>query len=473
MRLTALAGLMAACSGAELDSDAGEAPSGGTGGGGRATAGDAGGGTGGGGRATAGEAGGGTGGGGGTTVGDAGGGTGGSGGTTVGEAGGGTGGSGGTTVGEAGDGTAPADAGEAGAAGFGGGAPLFECTEGEYQGNVRLDKQGEVALLQGFSRVEGDLEIAGTVANLSALRCLSEIGGDLRFEYTEALRSLAGLEQLVMVQGDVVLTGDGCDEACKSNPKPASVAGLDGLVTIGGNLTYSERCSWAEPEDFCRDGPALGVFDGFHSLVHVGGSLVINLTKSLTTVRGFERLERVGSLWVINNEHLTSFAGAPRLSDAGEVHIFRNYQLAELGTFPRLETLASFELADHHLENLDAFASLKFAETLLLHGSLFDSSLVDASALDGIEVTERLEVQDTALANLDVFHRVETLSELYIFENELLTDLRGLSSLESVGRVAIMGNPSLASCEAQWLIDNIENITDYAQNEGNGSGTCP
>lgn len=85
--------------------------------------------------------------------------------------------------------------------------------------------------LELLSRVGGDAEIAYVVGSLGGLGRLSGVGGSLWIHDTP-LRSLAGLEALREVGGDLVL---GC------NLQLTDLAALHGLTRVGGDLRVSRR----------------------------------------------------------------------------------------------------------------------------------------------------------------------------------------------------------------------------------------
>jgi hypothetical protein len=129
------------------------------------------------------------------------------------------------------------------------------------------------------------------VRDLSSLRCLKTIHGDLIVESTSALPSLDGLEGLRDVRWSVYI-GGGC-EYCYGNAALRNVDALDGLETIGGDLYLRVDCDSSDCE---RGSQSLGL-DALTS-VH---DVTLRLGEQFGAISGLSALKEVALLEVFGD----------------------------------------------------------------------------------------------------------------------------------------------------------------------------
>jgi hypothetical protein len=212
----------------------------------------------------------------------------------------------------------------------------------------------------------GSLYISN-ISDLSFLNNVTSVAGNLVIEQAPDLVSLAGLDNLVSVGGDLQLDNIGI----------ADTEELMNLTSVGGTLSFQSL-------------PALQDLTGLSGLTAVPGSLSIDDNNLLTDISGLSNIISVGgSLSVNNNAILPSLTGLGAVATVdGALSVFNNPLLA----------------------NLDALSGLQ-----ILGG-------------------------DLALGNLP-----------------LITSLNGLANISSlVGQVVIVNNALLTTCAIQPICDRLE-----------------
>jgi hypothetical protein len=125
-------------------------------------------------------------------------------------------------------------------------------------------------------------------------------------------QSLAGLEQLVCVEGDLKLSG---------NAALVSADGLQGLRFVKGNLIVGENDSPNEK---------LVSLDGLSALTQVGKSFRITRNPALEDLDSVGKLESIGDqLQIYDNASLTSLSGLSGLNFVGDtLNVAKNAKLS-------------------------------------------------------------------------------------------------------------------------------------------------
>ncbi len=178
---------------------------------------------------------------------------------------------------------APVDAGEL--AGEGEGEGEGGCA-GEYvrSGDQEIESSSQLEdLLPPGDEclvIDGDLELS-EVSDLSSLRVLSRIGGDLRLEDLE-VSSLSGLERLDTIGGALWLS---------DNDDLESLQALAALTSVEALRVERNR--------------ALPSLRGLEGVTSYAGDVVVILNDELTSLDGLENVTRIdGDLRVTDNERL-------------------------------------------------------------------------------------------------------------------------------------------------------------------------
>lgn len=165
-----------------------------------------------------------------------------------------------------------------------------------------------------------DCSVECGVTNLSSLRRLKTIAGDLTIQCCASLTALSGLDALTGVGGSLVLY---------FNQNLTTFGGLPMLTRVNRSVEISQNVQ-------------LATVSAFASLQTIGGSLLIANNPALTSVGGFaalqtikgEELEAAGhALSVLYNTALTDLSGFAGLVNVtfGTVHIEGNTKLCFAG----------------------------------------------------------------------------------------------------------------------------------------------
>ena len=178
------------------------------------------------------------------------------------------------------------------------------------QGNFRISgiDHTDLTSLNGLREVQGDLTIDENdfLKSLKGLERVLLVGRNLQVARNVSLENLEGLERVRSIQGDLVLTG---------NATLASIDHLDWLGRVSGLVSI-------------RDNTLLESLLGLRGLATVEGSLLIENNASLITLSGLENLGSIGQiLSVRNNESLETLEGLELLGAAQGVVITDNPSL--------------------------------------------------------------------------------------------------------------------------------------------------
>ena len=167
------------------------------------------------------------------------------------------------------------------------------------QTDITLSSQAEVDDFQDdygpCDRIVGGLTIDGEeITNVDGLSGLVAMG-NLRFLFTYALTSTAGLSDLTSIDGSLFFT----DSNSLTN-----VDGLSNLASVGGTVRFSFM-------------EALTNLDGLSTLNQVG-SILLEFNTALIDVDGFSSIQSVDtSIYLESNIALLNFDGFSNLSSAG------------------------------------------------------------------------------------------------------------------------------------------------------------
>jgi len=357
-------------------------------------------------------------------------------------------------------GSGPGGEGGAGGAGDGGsgGAP-DECEAATFQGDVTASSDAELAVLEGITRLEGDLVLRASVSNVRALTCLTSITGNLNLAATTLtdleLDALASIGGAITLRENATLTRVSFPNLTSLGVDAGSSLTLEYLSSLAAlhvprlaqtpaGLRLAEL-GWQTDEALVLR---------FDRLETVGGTLQLDHVANLQSVDGFPRLAAIqGNLWVTGNGSLETLDGLAGLQtvdgsvDVGGNLMLRSVDLASLTTLGPSGAVS--------FSNLGALESLDLRSLVEIPGS-FRFSVVSSSkgaplALDfrSLEtVGASMELYTVFnLENLDAFQSLATIGgELRISQSEIVR--ANLPNLESVvAPVSIIYNPLLRSIE--------------------------
>lgn len=170
----------------------------------------------------------------------------------------------------------------------------------------------------GCNSIEGNVIIQGIgINNLNGLNGLISIGGILLFHSVNPLNSLSGLDSLNTIGGDLIFMGTGLLN---------DMTGLGSLASVGGDLLI--YCH-SHVGMLCKNSNLISLA-GLEALADIGGNLSI-FDNPLTTLDALSALTSIGGdLSIARNDSLISLSGIENI-DAGSIaniSIAENYSLS-------------------------------------------------------------------------------------------------------------------------------------------------
>ena len=303
-------------------------------------------------------------------------------------------------------------------------------------GDYHINNSADLAVLEGYEEVSGNLAISGNVPNIESLESLTHVGGNLTISNGDALTSLRGLDNLTAIGGtlnisnEVLTSLDGLGNLSTanglnihSNSSLVSLAGLDGLLSVDGDVWINSNYTMTS-------------LDGLDNLNSIEGQLHIYSQTELTSVTGLASLTTIGDLFALyDNPSITGLTGLEALTSTGSFNITRNNALLSL-------------------EGLSGLTHV--------NGSLDINSNAVLPVLTGLNnltvITDTLTVQrNPALLSLEGLSGLTSMARLTVQINENLTSLDGLDSLEALSEsLTIFANDSLCRSTAlsfrDWAI---------------------
>jgi hypothetical protein len=195
-----------------------------------------------------------------------------------------------------------------------------DCPDTPFSGDVLARAQADVDALDGVTLIDGDLEIAGDVDNLDALRCLHTIEGDLTIERADALTSFDGLRSLRTIAHSMdVLDNEIADTGC----------GFLRLEVVG--------TSSATPSiDFERNP---GVTALRLPALTSSGHLRVENNDGMIVLEGPNEMESVGQFWIVGHASLSALDGFTGLMSVGDIRIADNPRLSQCQALRILDRL--------------------------------------------------------------------------------------------------------------------------------------
>lgn len=379
--------------------------------------------------------------------------------------------------------------------------------------------------LFGLTFVEGDLTLSGgiNITSLSGLNNIEEIGGDLSvkglsindfidlnsFTNLHGGLSVENCNSLIDLKGLEGISNLGYDLRIVRNDSLQSLNGLENLIEIEGNLIIGGNYNYSNA--------MLYSLDSLSNLIEIDGDIKIQQNHVLESLVGLENINpnSINSLYIIDNELLSecSFESFCNyiLSTNSDVHIYGNQTgcnsegevyyncitapcLQEDITFSSQQEIDDFIInnplcnyiegdviiSGDDIENLDGLETIQ-----IIRGGLWITDNPNLESLNGLhnlfhvdgvlnigynEALEDLNSLisldsvggDLKLINNSLLSQIEGLSnvqsiggDLKIYTNELLSDLEGLNNIvaSSIQNLFIVSNSSLSNCAVQSICD--------------------
>ena len=312
--------------------------------------------------------------------------------------------------------------------------------------------------LEGKNRINGNLTIGYTygpsrsdITDLSPLRNITHITGNLRIQRNGSLTNLDSINNLETIGGDFRMS---------NNDQLTRLGEFSALNSIGGDFSVNSN-----RELITLDFPLLQT---------IGGYFRVNNDTSLTTLGDFPLLQTIGGYFRVNNDtSLTTLGEFPALqSIGGYFSVENNDQLTTLGYFSALQTIEGY----FSVNNDTSLTTLGYFPLLQTIGGYFrvnnDTSLTtlgDFPALQSIGGYFSVENNDQ-LTTLGNFLELQTIGGYFrVNYNDQLTSLEYFSALQSIegyfsvesnDQLTTLGNfPALKTIGGYFSVNNDTSLT--------------
>ncbi|PKV48788.1 hypothetical protein ATE84_0800 [Aquimarina sp. MAR_2010_214] len=323
-----------------------------------------------------------------------------------------------------------------------------------YEGDIEIKNQEELDAFgcQGYKKINGRLSIHG-VNNLNSLINLEEIKGwlligssfftsngqstFLQNKRNLDLKSLSGLDNLVTIEGGLVIHMSGISDLSGltnlENLETLVIGGNDNLVSLKG-ASKLKKIS----KNFYLGGLATWMCDFTLSCAYISGNT------NLETLSGLN-VEHIGENFAIRGSGIRNFEGLSNMKNIGTLIVSSNAKLVNFLGFPTGNIVSN---------NITIGEYLNFR--LNFFNESHNPALDNLKGLEGItSLKGKLSIGlNDKLTSLDGLENLQSAKNITIFSNPLLTSLEGLSSLISVENLNIGSGPK-----------NSDN--DSSKNDGN------
>ena len=313
------------------------------------------------------------------------------------------------------------------------------------------------------------------ITSLSGLSQLTSIGGSLTIESNDQLANLEGLHNLTSVNGTLAL---------RLNDVLANISALNNLNQIETVEIFSNN-ALTNIEGFLSEPSTLNylnilsnenlqTIDGFAGLSLMNNQLRIMNNNSLSNIEGFNSLDTIYSDLIIqSNPALTTLSGFNNLQEVGRNLVIAGTNLVSTSAFENLTIVGnSLEIKDNpSLVSLTHLVPQNgLGRDLVIENN---ASLNDVQALSTLNLVPRgLTIKNNdALTNVVGTENINKVRSLNITENNLLTDLSGFQSLDTIEtNLGLYGNGTLADLSGFSSLTSVQTISLGTPSIGNSSG---
>lgn len=313
-----------------------------------------------------------------------------------------------------------------------------------------------------------ELNIGGSVENLSPLTSIIKIGGNLNIEYTSKLTSLHGLENLQLIGTDQIPNGQ---LQIYNNTKLSTLSGLDKLMFTGklyvgynplvknlqglGNLEQAWHRTYLTVPSF--DGLPLNFRTGeFTSIGFEGtdlGNRSINCEAYDFTLRDAPNITNLKGFTIGNYQNTTVFTleNCKNLKTLEGINFSTNkYDHIQIINCENMENLKGFE----NLITVNGFTVKNSPKLSSLNGLGNLSKIENALYLDNVSITDLTELKKIQkiktlnllncknLLNLNGI-KGSSIAYLELARCNLIKSLEGFENINNLERIFIVYNNSL------------------------------
>ena len=329
-----------------------------------------------------------------------------------------------------------------------------------FNGDVTLSTQQEVENFgnEKYTTINGNLEITGTVTELSPLRDLVLINYAFNVRNTTQLTTLKGMDNLEVVNYSYFFHG----MQIENNKALKSLEGLEKLTRNNGvlyiinndeliNLNGLNNFRLNHFGELRIEGcDKLRNIHGLENFKWLDGDIMIKDNPVLEDLTAFEKLNfMTGRIRIINNASIQNVNGFEGLNEVDGIEVYDNKKLSDLKGFCNLERIPSTILFRRNsaLNNLSGLEKIMTCEYITIEDSPALTLLKGLENLRGIKY--QFEISNSGLTNFNGLENLTQVASLVILNNDNLQNLLGLSKLTILsGRdysLSIISNNQLKS----------------------------
>lgn len=282
---------------------------------------------------------------------------------------------------------------------------------------------------------------------------------DVRDGFAFPINNFDGFAQIDSIYGDLLV---------KKNKELLNFNGLNNLKYLGGELVIDENEVFENLEGLgtieikgdiaITDNPELKNLEGIQALGAVEKNLIIEQSPKLESIGALAGLSEIGGRLGLQGclilENLNGLENFSMLGGFSMTYCPMVSDISALSNIQSLPISGLFLKFNQSLPNLNAFSNLTLTELLWLENN---DLLTDLEGLNSLEIVDgRIFMKgNDALVSLDGLNNMTTVTGDFQFNETLLSDLTALSSLTNIGGNLVMQSPALESLEG---LDNLEQI---------------
>lgn len=272
--------------------------------------------------------------------------------------------------------------------------------------------------------------------------------------------NLDGLSSLEFAEGLYIYT----------NPLLTDVSGLANLRDVRGTIEFYGNDALADLsvlDDMPRIGRLRVAYNDALTHLSVSGlqqvnTLWVDFNDSLVEIGPFPELQVINQdLWITNNSSLTHVRGLELSAIDGDITIRNNESLVAVELSFPTPVIRSLDIADCPLlTHLDFVSSIEVLDGGLRLDGLGIASLSAFSNLR--RVGSHLHLEGLTVSNLQGLENLEDVRELRLRRNSNLESLSGLSGLRNIGEeeryalVEISENPLLSDLSGLSALESVD-----------------
>lgn len=313
-----------------------------------------------------------------------------------------------------------------------------------WEGNLNAS-QLQAFLTGGYRQVKGNLLITDKdIQDLSALKNLTQVVGDLYIKNNQSLTSLTGLAHLTHVSGRLLL---------EKNQQLSNLAALKNLTHVGElNIHDNNQLANLQGLDNLKSAATVSIFGN----------------GALLSIKALSNLKQVSLVSIRYNFKLRSLQGLGQITAMDELQVTSNLELKDFKGFNKITTLDKLYIdGNRELHRIEAFSNLQKVNEMYLSGNggrLFSKwTLPHLSQVTSLRLINQqwltlkpfkrltklthLDMQFMPLDDLTGLEALTSVDYMVLANNDYLKNLKGLNGLKQIKGLVISKNPMLRSLQ--------------------------